>query len=168
MRITHLFSASCKLPHVSQKNLFLRESISLALNWRRHAVTDEFCSISMDKSRKDSSRDETVSQVKHRVSLVSVPSNKEWTKVLGGSFRCEPDELEGGVMEGNELKDAETSENQCAVELKCQIFTHDLVVHSLPTSSSRPPNPPQSCSAKIRETREHPGASNYDTVRSPF
>ena len=40
-------------------------------------MTDEFCSISMERSRKLSSREETVSQVRQRVSLVSVPSNKE-------------------------------------------------------------------------------------------
>ena len=37
--------------------------------------------MSMDKSRNDSSRDETVSHVRQRVSLVSTPSKRRWTKV---------------------------------------------------------------------------------------
>lgn len=76
-----LFSASCRPQHASQKNLFLWQSISLALNCRKQAVTLEFCSISMDKSKKDSSREDTFSQVRHRVSLVKLPSNIWWTNV---------------------------------------------------------------------------------------
>ncbi len=44
-------------------------------------MTLEFCSMSIDKSRKDSSLDETVSQVRQRVSLVKTPSNKRCTRV---------------------------------------------------------------------------------------
>ena len=61
--------------------MFFWQSISLALNWRRHAVTDEFCSMSIDRSMNDSSRDDTVSHVRHRVSLVSTPSNSRWMSV---------------------------------------------------------------------------------------
>lgn len=53
------FSASWSPQHESQKNLFRWQSISLALNCRRHAVTDEFCSMSIERSRKDSSREDT-------------------------------------------------------------------------------------------------------------
>lgn len=55
----HLFSASCSPLHLSQKNLLRWHSISLALNWRRHDVTDEFGSMSIERSRNDSSRDVT-------------------------------------------------------------------------------------------------------------
>ena len=72
------FSASCRPQQLSQKNLLRWQSISLALNCRRHAVTDEFCSMSMDRSKKDSSREDTVSHVRHRVSLVRAPSNSWW------------------------------------------------------------------------------------------
>jgi len=34
------------------------QRVSLAENWRRHDVTDVFCSMSIDRSRKLSSRDE--------------------------------------------------------------------------------------------------------------
>lgn len=37
--------------------------------------------MSMDRSRKDSSREETVSHVRHRVSLVRVPSKSLCTRV---------------------------------------------------------------------------------------
>lgn len=37
--------------------------------------------MSMERSRNDSSREETVSQVRHRVSLVNVPSNSLCTSV---------------------------------------------------------------------------------------
>ena len=56
----------------------------------------------MERSRKLSSREETVSQVRQRVSLVSVPSNSEWTKVLLG-WQCfwESDELD---CDGDEVE----------------------------------------------------------------
>jgi hypothetical protein len=88
---TDLFSASCRPQHESQKNLFFWHNISLAENCRRQDVTDVCCSISIDRSKKSSSRDDvyesafqllragkvfTVSQLKHRVSLVKTPSNK--------------------------------------------------------------------------------------------
>ena len=63
-RDTHRFSASCSPQQLSQKNLFRWQSISLALNWRRHAVTDEFCSMSIERSRKDSSRAETCARAR--------------------------------------------------------------------------------------------------------
>ena len=84
----HLFSASWRSQQESQKNLFFWQSISLALNWRRHAVTDEFCSMSIDKSKKDSSLAETVSHVRHRVSLVRTPSNRRWTRVPTSCWWC--------------------------------------------------------------------------------
>lgn len=94
-RATHLFSASCKPQHLSHENLFRWQSISLALNCRKHAVTDELGSISIERSRKASSREVTctssaesasypnilrrglltVSQDKQRVSFVKMPSN---------------------------------------------------------------------------------------------
>jgi hypothetical protein len=37
--------------------------------------------MSIERSRKDSSREETVSHVKHRVSLVRTPSKSLWTIV---------------------------------------------------------------------------------------
>lgn len=39
-------------------------------------MIEQFCSISIDRSRNDSSLEETFSQVKHRVSLVNVPSKR--------------------------------------------------------------------------------------------
>jgi hypothetical protein len=56
---TYRFSASCRPQQLSQKNLFRWHNISLALNWRKHAVTLEFCSISIERSRNDSSREDT-------------------------------------------------------------------------------------------------------------
>src|SRR5882724_4203568 len=88
----HRFSASWRLPQASQKNLFLCASISGALNWRRHAVTLEFWTMSMERSRKDSSREDTVSQVRQRVSLVSVPSKRPCTKVAWGRDSDERDD----------------------------------------------------------------------------
>lgn len=123
---THRFSASCSPQQLSQKNLFRWHNISLALNCRKHAVTLEFCSMSMERSRNDSSREDTfcqegkegsvsvdpwmpnkpitpipgmmraralrhersnngrrltVSQVRQRVSEVSVPSKSRCTRV---------------------------------------------------------------------------------------
>ena len=57
--ITHRFSASCRPQHESQKNLFFSHNISLALNCFKQAVTLEFCSMSIERSRNASSRDET-------------------------------------------------------------------------------------------------------------
>src|SRR5216684_1538122 len=57
--MTHRFSASCSPQQLSQKNLFRWHNISLALNWRKQAVTLEFCSISIERSRNDSSREDT-------------------------------------------------------------------------------------------------------------
>ena len=82
-------------------------------------MTLEFCSISMDRSKKDSSREETyepidkpqgqsfnaqqhtVSQVKHRVSLVSTPSNSLCTRVASCGLvpEFEPVATVGGVFE---------------------------------------------------------------------
>lgn len=45
----------------------------------------------MDRSRKDSSLAETVSHVRHRVSLVRMPSNRRWTSVPGGGGGGVPD-----------------------------------------------------------------------------
>lgn len=70
-----LFSASCRPQHLSQENLFRWHNISLALNCRRQAVTEEFGSISIERSKNSSSREVTVSQERHRVSFVKTPSN---------------------------------------------------------------------------------------------
>ena len=56
---THRFSASWRLQQLSQKNVFRWHNISLALNCRKHAVTLEFCSMSIERSRNDSSREDT-------------------------------------------------------------------------------------------------------------
>jgi len=92
----HLF-ASCRLQHASQKNLFSARSASEDENLRMHALTDEFCSISSERSRKHSSRLVTVSHVRQRVSLVRMPSKMEWIHVLG---------LYGAGALGSSLADA--------------------------------------------------------------
>ena len=56
---THRFSASWRLQQLSQKNVFRWHNISLALNCRKHAVTLEFCSMSIERSRNESSREDT-------------------------------------------------------------------------------------------------------------
>lgn len=56
----------------------------MALKLRRHPEMLVFCSMSKLKSRKDSSREVTVSQHRHLVSLVSVPWNTSCTHVLAG------------------------------------------------------------------------------------
>lgn len=53
--------------------------------------------MSMDKSKKDSSLEETVSHVRHRVSLVKTPSNKRWTRVEGKEGEAATEV--GGVLE---------------------------------------------------------------------
>lgn len=60
----HLFSASCRPQHLSQENLFRWHNISLALNCRRQAVTEEFGSISIERSKNSSSREVTWSASK--------------------------------------------------------------------------------------------------------
>ena len=55
-------------------------NISEALNCRRQADTLLFCSISMERSRKTSSRVVMFSQVRHFVSDVNIPSNNSWTQ----------------------------------------------------------------------------------------
>ena len=89
--------------------MFFWQSISLALNWRRHAVTDEFCSMSIDKSRNDSSRADTVSHVRHRVSLVSTPSKSLCTIVAWCAATCAVVVDEGGCVESVAM-DALTSQ----------------------------------------------------------
>ena len=59
---TYRFSASWSPQQLSQKNLFRWHNISLALNCRKHAVTLEFCSMSIERSRNDSSREDTFCQ----------------------------------------------------------------------------------------------------------
>lgn len=49
-------------------------SISDLEKCRRHALTEVFWEISSDRSRKGSDREVTRSHVRHRVSLVNVPS----------------------------------------------------------------------------------------------
>lgn len=75
---TNLFSASCKLQHRSQEYLFLWQSISLAENCLKQAVTLVFCSISIERSKNASSLDVMVSHVRHRVSLVNMPEKRSW------------------------------------------------------------------------------------------
>ena len=58
--------------------------------------------MSIERSRKDSSREETVSQVKHRVSLVRTPS-KSLCTIVGD------DELDP-VEEGSDTRELETDE----------------------------------------------------------
>ncbi len=58
-RIRMPFSASWRPEQVSQKNLLRERSISLALNCRRHEVRDELRSMSIERSRNDSSREVT-------------------------------------------------------------------------------------------------------------
>ena len=53
---------------------------TIALKLRMHAETDEFCSISRERSRKHSSRLVTVSHARQRVSLVRMPGR-------GGGWR---------------------------------------------------------------------------------
>jgi hypothetical protein len=64
--------------------------------------------MSIERSRKDSSREETVSHVKHRVSLVRTPSKSLWTIV--------DDEDLDPVELGNEARELETDE--CALKPK--------------------------------------------------
>lgn len=107
----------------------------------------------MERSRKDSSREETVSQVKQRVSLVSVPSNKECTNVMcGWLFPCESEEVcEGDAVEEEELVAGGNDDTEfdtgrrSAIQCVEQIdLTHNL--QPCPNSSSFAPlSPPQSC-----------------------
>lgn len=75
-------------------------------------MTLEFCSISMDRSRKDSSRDDTVSHVRHRVSLVRTPSKSLCTSVASRGkcpeFEFEP-ELVVFVFDATVISDADRS-----------------------------------------------------------
>jgi len=64
---------------MSQWNLFRSHNISLALNCRKQADTELFCSISIERSKKTSSRLVTFSHVRHFVSLVKIPSKSSWT-----------------------------------------------------------------------------------------
>jgi hypothetical protein len=66
-------------------------------------VTEEFCSMSIERSRKDSSREETVSHVKHRVSLVRTPSKSLCTIV-------DEDELDPAEA-GSDTKELDTDED---------------------------------------------------------
>ena len=56
--------------------------------------------MSIERSRKDSSREETVSHVRHRVSLVRTPSNSLWTIV--------DDEELDPVETGGDIRELET------------------------------------------------------------
>mmetsp|Transcript_46628 Transcript_46628/g.76138 ORF Transcript_46628/g.76138 Transcript_46628/m.76138 type:complete len:204 (+) Transcript_46628:702-1313(+) len=67
------FCASCKLQHVSQKNLSTSFSVSVLEKLRIHADMLVFCSISRLRSRNVSSRLVTDSQHRHLVSFVMVP-----------------------------------------------------------------------------------------------
>src|SRR5271155_4312041 len=80
VRKGYRFSASCKPPQISQWNLLRSHNISLALNWRKHALTLEFCSISILKSKNTSSLVVIFSQVRHFVSEVNIPSNNSCTQ----------------------------------------------------------------------------------------
>ena len=77
---TYLFSASCSEQHLSQLYLFLLHNISEAENCFKQAVTLVFCSMSILKSKKASSREVTVSHVKQRVSEVKMPEKRPCTQ----------------------------------------------------------------------------------------
>lgn len=47
---------TCNALQLSQKNLFFLVKVSVLLNFRRHAETDEFCSTSRERSMNGSSR----------------------------------------------------------------------------------------------------------------
>lgn len=123
------FSASCKSQHESQKNLFFWQSISLALKERRQAVTLAFCSISIERSRKDSSREETVSHVKQRVSLVNMPSKSLWTRVASSRPEAEFELVVvvtvGGILEVKVVKELDMSSN-CGVELRINFLSSSI------------------------------------------
>jgi hypothetical protein len=57
--MTYRFSASRIPQQLSQKKLIRWHNIFPALNWRKRAVTPKFCSISIEKSRNDASREDT-------------------------------------------------------------------------------------------------------------
>ena len=65
--------ASCKVQHESHWNLLSLHRVSVLLKFFKQLVIDVFCSTSMLKSKKSSSLLVTVSQFKHRVSLVKMP-----------------------------------------------------------------------------------------------
>ena len=90
--------------------MFRWHSISLALNCLRHAVTLEFCSMSIDRSRNASSRADTVSHVRHRVSLVSAPSNSSCTSVFcSRRWAVDGASEDGAAVEAREPIDADTT-----------------------------------------------------------
>lgn len=68
--------------------------------------------MSIERSKKDSSREDTVSHVRHRVSLVSVPSKSRCTSVLLKFRDCELKTevaLGGGtVLEASDVTDVDT------------------------------------------------------------
>jgi hypothetical protein len=61
------------LQHLSQKNLSSAFNVSVELKLRKQLVIELFCSISKLRSRNVSSLAVTVSQHRHRVSLVKMP-----------------------------------------------------------------------------------------------
>ena len=73
--------ASCKVQHESHWNLLSLHKVSVLLKFLRQLVIDVFCSTSMLKSKKSSSLLVTVSQFKHRVSLVKMPWNMSLIQV---------------------------------------------------------------------------------------
>lgn len=97
--------------------------------------------MSIERSKKASSREETVSQVRHRVSLVRTPSNSRCTIVDDDEF----DRVEAG----SDTRELETEKRvfSYGTVLGAQegtISTHDRI----PAYSFASPRfPPQSCSA---------------------
>lgn len=112
---THRFSASISPPHASHQNLFPLHNISLALNCLKHAVTLAFCSMSSERSRKDSERAETVSHVRHRVSEVSVPSKRRCTRVGAGWVEDKGERWWEWEGEGVEVVEVEVEEGGARV-----------------------------------------------------
>lgn len=71
---TFIFTwASCKVQQESHWNLLSLHKVSVLLKFFRQLVIEVFCSTSMLKSKKSSSLDVTVSQLRHLVSLVKIP-----------------------------------------------------------------------------------------------
>jgi len=67
--------------------------------------------MSMERSRKDSSREETVSHVRHRVSLVRTPSKSLCT-----------------IVDGDELESVEAGSDTRELETEKRVFSHRTMV----------------------------------------
>ena len=81
--------------------------------------------MSMDKSRKDSSRDVTVSQVRHRVSDVRTPSNRRWTSV--GSYEELLEEVCAGPEESVPTE-PDTKQHFVSIGERVMVKAHTVIV----------------------------------------